>query len=116
MRLGAGAPACEELSAPCKKSLARIRDSTYVANCPISHVPVAACRSVGIRTRGRTAARDMGPLLGDGHPRGKDPGASRVSNNDRQPEAKPANPALHGGRSLKQRRNGLFWSQPVSKS
>ena len=27
------------------------------ANCPISHVPVAVCRSVGIRTRGRTAAR-----------------------------------------------------------
>ncbi len=26
------------------------------APCPISHVPVAACRSVGIRTRGRTAA------------------------------------------------------------
>ena len=25
-------------------------------NCPISHVPVAVCRSVGIRTRGRTAA------------------------------------------------------------
>jgi hypothetical protein len=29
----------------------------YVRNCPISHVPVAVCRSVGIRTRGRTAAR-----------------------------------------------------------
>ncbi len=29
----------------------------------------------------------------------------RVPNNDRQPEAKPANPALHGGRSLKQRRS-----------
>src|SRR5690348_8178231 len=28
---------------------------------------------------------------------------------DRQPEAKPAHPALHGGRGLKQRRNGLFW-------
>jgi hypothetical protein len=38
----------------------------------------------------------------------------RVPNNDRQPEAKPANPDLHGGRSLKQRRIGLFWSQPVS--
>ncbi|SOR30486.1 protein of unknown function [Methylorubrum extorquens] len=29
-------------------------------------------------------------------------------NNNRQPEAKPANPALHGGRSLKQRRTGFF--------
>src|SRR5262249_35013286 len=27
------------------------------ARRPISHVPVAVCRSVGIRTRGRTAAR-----------------------------------------------------------
>ena len=28
--------------------------------------------------------------------------------NNRQPEAKPANPALHGGRRLKQRRTGFF--------
>ena len=28
----------------------------YFDDCPISHVPVAVCRSVGIRTRGRTAA------------------------------------------------------------
>ena len=39
----------------------------------------------------------------------------RAPNNDRQPEAKPANPALHGGRSLKQRRSGLFWSRWSSK-
>ena len=32
---------------------------------------------------------------------------------DRQPEAKPAHPVLHGGRGLKQRRSGLFWSLPV---
>jgi hypothetical protein len=34
---------------------------------------------------------------------------------DRQPEAKPANPALNGGRDLKQRRSGLFWSRWPSK-
>ena len=34
---------------------------------------------------------------------------------DRQPEAKPAHPALHGGRGLKQRRSGLFWSRRPSK-
>jgi len=34
---------------------------------------------------------------------------------DRQPEAKPAHPALHGGRGLKQRRSGLFWSRWPSK-
>src|SRR5262249_35107782 len=32
---------------------------------------------------------------------------------DWQPEAKPAHPVLHGGRGLKQRRSGLFWSLPV---
>jgi hypothetical protein len=37
--------------------LAMRANTTYVAHCPISHVPVAVCRSVGIRTRGRTAAR-----------------------------------------------------------
>ena len=35
---------------------------------------------------------------------------------DRQPEAKPAHPALNGGRGLKQRRSGLFWSRwPLNK-
>src|SRR5262249_56169679 len=32
---------------------------------------------------------------------------------DRQPEAKPAPPALNGGRGLKQRRTGLPWSLPA---
>jgi hypothetical protein len=32
---------------------------------------------------------------------------------DWQPEAKPAHPVLHGGRGLKQRRSGLFWSLPA---
>ncbi len=36
--------------------------------------------------------------------------SSRASHHDRQPEAKPAHPALNGGRGLKQRRSGLFWS------
>ena len=36
-------------------------------------------------------------------------------NIDRQPEAKPAHPALNGGRGLKQRRSGLFWSRRPSK-
>ena len=34
---------------------------------------------------------------------------------DRQPEAKPAHPALNGGRGLKQRRSGLLWSRRPSK-
>jgi hypothetical protein len=36
----------------CNKSLYGL-----IAHRPISHVPVAVCQSVGIRTRGRTAAR-----------------------------------------------------------
>ena len=68
--------ATESLSAPRRRSLNKLltflrssakklacipRTSSYFANCPISHVPVAACRLVGIRTRGRTAAwgRDL---------------------------------------------------------
>ena len=38
-----------------KKSLTLSPIRLFV-DCPISHVPVAVCRSVGIRTRGRTAA------------------------------------------------------------
>ena len=34
---------------------------------------------------------------------------------NRQPEAKPAHPALNGGRGLKQRRSGLLWSRRPSK-
>jgi hypothetical protein len=40
-----------------KKILVMRVHIAYVRDCPISHVPVAVCRSVGIRTRGRTAAR-----------------------------------------------------------
>ena len=40
----------------------------------------------------------------------------RASLRDRQPEAKPAHPALNGGRGLKQRRSGLFWSLAVQRS
>src|ERR1700730_91945 len=75
--------------------------------CPISHVPVAVCRSVGIRTRGRTAARSEIAMIA----RSSDRLSSETL--DRQPEAKPAHLVLHEGRGLKQRRSGLFWSLPV---
>ena len=51
-----GAPPRRERRARVKKNLVKCVDIAYVRNCPISHVPVAVCRSVGIRTRGRTAA------------------------------------------------------------
>lgn len=57
----------------------------------------------------RTAARG---LRIDGRKGGSLRPAIQVAtpdpDNNRQPEAKPANPALHGGRSLKQRRTGFF--------
>ena len=83
--------------------------------CPISHVPEAACRLVGIRTRGRTAARDTGSLSGDGYPRGKDPG------DEPRPEQRPAaggetgEPRSPRGTQLKATTNGLFWSRRPSK-
>src|SRR5690242_10140462 len=62
--------------------------------CPISHVPVAVCRSVGSGTRGPPAAWREKPKL------------SKKS--DRQLEAKPAHSALSRGRGLKQRRSGFL--------
>ena len=85
------------------------RVATVYPPRPISHVPVAACRLVGIRS---TAGQPPG-VLKDRWSQGWIPTAGiQVAtpdpNNNRQPEAKPANPALHGGRSLKQRRTGFF--------
>src|SRR5688500_9316100 len=42
-----------------KKIVAKRTQNTYFQPCPISHVPVVVCQSVGIRTRGRTAAKGM---------------------------------------------------------
>src|SRR5260370_42638517 len=40
-----------------KKNVAKQTQNPYLQSCPISHVPVVVCQSVGIRTRGRTAAK-----------------------------------------------------------
>src|SRR4051794_40670012 len=55
----------EEIS---KKALEIEGNRTYLSPAQHSHVPVAACWSVDIRTRGRTVARDKGSLSGDGYP------------------------------------------------
>ncbi len=57
---------------------------------PKSHVPVVACRLAGIRTRGRSTA-------------------IRTDSRRRTGEPRP-----NGGRDLKQRRTGLFWSLSAS--
>jgi hypothetical protein len=56
-RLQIGNERARERRAPLRgKMLATLGEIDYFLHCPISHVPVAVCRSVGIRTRGRTAA------------------------------------------------------------
>ena len=56
---------CTEIRRCDQKALVIPGLRPYLPPCPILHVPVAACRSVDIRTRGRTAARDKGSLSGD---------------------------------------------------
>ena len=46
-----------EISPQPKKIVAKQTQNSYFHACPISHVPVVVCQSVGIRTRGRTAAK-----------------------------------------------------------
>ena len=46
-----------EISPQPKKNIAKWTQNPYFQSCPISHVPVVVCQSVGIRTRGRTAAK-----------------------------------------------------------
>lgn len=47
----------EKIASQPKKVVAMGVQRTYLRSCPISHVPVVVCQSVGIRTRGRTAAK-----------------------------------------------------------
>jgi hypothetical protein len=51
----------EEITRAPKKKVAQQFQKYYFLDCPISHVPVVVCRSVGIRTRGRTAAKEEKP-------------------------------------------------------
>lgn len=117
----ASSRAGESCRAP-KKYVAQRTQNTYFPLCPISHVPVVVCQSVGIRTRGRTAAkgrRSRGSLkpLGFKRPaplsRDAVEGDFAPCNRDWQPEANRRTPLSNGGRDLKQRRIGLFWSLPA---
>lgn len=51
------APRIAKIAPQPKKVVAVGVQRTYLRTCPISHVPVVVCQSVGIRTRGRTAAK-----------------------------------------------------------
>ena len=63
----------QKISREGKKTLASIGATRLCRARPISHVPVAACRLVGIRTRGRTAARSEEEIEAKGlQPRRRD--------------------------------------------
>jgi hypothetical protein len=104
----AGPPAARRSHAPKseggrKKHLNR-RSVARISRSPNSHVPVAACWSVGIRTRGRTAARGLEDgWRGRISLKSRLPGLDRAPHpdTDRQPEAKPANPESPRGTQLK---------------
>ena len=110
------ASSCKK-SGPGRQKKLEARGTIRIWGSPNSHVPVAACWSVGIRTRGRTAARGWRTDGGDGHPSNH---ASRFPQGRRSPTQTGSRrqnrrtPNLHGGRSLKQRRSGLFWSRWLS--
>src|SRR5262249_4173103 len=92
-----------------KKILAKQSQKAYFQSCPISHVPVVVCQSVGIRTRGRTAAkgwknrgsletRSMRPTLKRPAPLSRDAveGLPTPCNRDWQPEANRRTPLSTG--------------------
>ena len=91
----------------CAKEIARLSNSLAM-HVRYDYVPLAQFRTCLWPCVGRWAS---------GQEAGQPPEeASRfLSYRDRQPEAKPAYPALNGGRGLKQRRSGLFWSRWPSK-
>ena len=111
-RIWTGFPACGPvarppsaiLSAEAQKPLESGGRSAYLPLAQLSHVPVVACRPVGLRTRGR------GDAQVDPERATRSPGISRKG---RQPESETGELRLRGGRDLKQRRSGLFWSLPA---
>src|SRR5437868_12611920 len=84
-----------------KKIVANQNQKSYFQPCPISHVPVVVCQSVGIRTRGRTAAKgwkNRGSLHKRPASLSRDAveGLSILCNRDWQPEANRRTPLSTG--------------------
>src|SRR5450432_3451545 len=86
----------EEICPQPKKIVAKRNQKPYFQPCPISHVPVVVCQSVGIRTRGRTAAKGRRTEGRSSQPRLESPaslsrdaveGLFAPCNRDWQPEA-----------------------------
>jgi hypothetical protein len=88
--------AAQIFSARTRKKLASQRSCAYLA---VAQFRTCLWQCVGRWASGQEAGQP--PEEANWFPR----------TSDRQPEAKPAHPVLHGERCLKQRRNGLFWSR-----
>ncbi len=85
-------------------------------SCPISHVPVAACRLVGIRP---TAGQPPGVLkdrwLRGWIPSGRHPGGNTGPRQQPAAGGETGEPRSPRGTQLKATTNGLFWSRRPSK-
>src|SRR5262249_50064328 len=92
-RACAWSPRVEETLRARKKFVAKQSQKDYFPTCPISHVPVVVCRSVGIRTRGRTAAKSKGPSISLKRCATR---SLLICNRDRQPEANRRTPLSTG--------------------
>ena len=84
--------------------------------CPISHVPVAACRLVGIRP---TAGQPPGVLKDRWStgwiPSGRHPGGNTGPRQQPAAGGETGEPRSPRGTQLKATTNGLFWSRRPSK-
>jgi hypothetical protein len=84
--------------------------------CPISHVPVAACRLVGIRS---TAGQPPGVLKDRWStgwiPSGRHPGGNTGPRQQPAAGGETGEPRSPRGTQLKATTNGLFWSRRPSK-
>lgn len=92
------------------------RGLTLYAPCPISHVPVAACRLVGIRP---TAGQPPGVLKDRWSigwiPSGRHPGGDTGPRQQPAAGGETGEPRSPRGTQLKATTNGLFWSRRPSK-
>lgn len=106
---------CEKIANRHEKPLEYDRDSPYITACPISHVPVAACRLASNPVPGAAEGQGVKPGLRRDTPAATGPGqeARKFRQGNRQPETINRRTSLSSGeRGLKQRRSGLFWSLP----
>jgi hypothetical protein len=96
---------------PCRRNTL-----TVYAPCPISHVPVAACRLVGIRP---TAGQPPGVLKDRWSigwiPSGRHPGGNTGPRQQPAAGGETGEPRSPRGTQLKATTNGLFWSRRPSK-